>query len=333
MCAKKIIWIVCAIGSVGLVGLRTQRLLNPSWEQPAMGTTCRVTLSGSISKKTLSALREKINTVFIDVNRQMSTWETETEISRFNASLSLAPFPISQEFSRVVRRALDYSKTTGGAFDPTVKPLVDYWGFGRKTIGGPIEEIQKSVGWKKVQLKNGALIKTNPRLQLDLSAIAKGHGVDRVATLLRENGRTNFLVEIGGEIVAEGNNPSGKSWRVGIESPEPGIAFGEKIFQTIELSGRAIATSGNYRNIQIRKDGTRFSHIIDPRTGKPVESNIGAVSVIANQCMNADAMATALFVMGVEKGLQWVETNQMIEALFIVHAPNGAFTFRRSTGF
>jgi len=236
----------------------------------------------------------------------------------------------------VVRRALKTAESTGGAFDPTVKPLVDHWGFGPEADTEPLDEIMKAVGWQKVRVEEGSLIKANPAVQLDLSAIAKGYGVDAVAEVIRSFGIKNFLVEIGGEIVVSGLNPDRKPWRVGIESPA-----GTGIFQTLELSDGAMATSGDYRNFRTREDGSRFSHIIDPKTGRPAETDVASVSVLANSCMDADAVATALFVMGSETGMEWLlalrelegENHPEFEALFILHSTNGTFTTRSTDGF
>jgi thiamine biosynthesis lipoprotein len=356
---KVLIGILCAAGLGSLLWSTVQTVSNPSWEQPTMGTVCRITLSGPIPKIALSTLRKEIDAALADVNDRMSVWNPDTEISKFNRFVSTEPFPVSPEFAEVVQRALAFSEMTDGAFDPTVKPLVDRWGFGSAVVPIPtgnrdygetgrslrqqqsgnaegeeaLDQIMQTVGWQKVRLESGALIKSHPHLQLDLAAIAKGYGVDGVAAVIRTSGRTNFLVEIGGEIVAAGTSPSGKPWRIGIESPEPGKAFGEEIFQIIELSDLAMATSGDYRNFQLRADGTRYSHIMDPRTGKPAVSDVAAVTVIAERCMDADAVATALFVMGSEKGLAWVEASRDFEALFIVHTADGGFTSRASSGF
>jgi len=185
---------------------RANQISDPSWEQPTMGTLCHITVSGSISKHKLDELREQVDVALQTVNERMSTWQPDTEISKFNAYHGTEPFAISTDFAAVVQRALEFSAATDGAFDPTVKPLVDHWGFGPEADAGSINEIMQAVGWRKVRLENGALIKMNPGLQLDLSAIAKGFGVDTVADVIRSAGRGDFLVEIGGEIVASGFN-------------------------------------------------------------------------------------------------------------------------------
>jgi len=310
-----------------------QEVLNPSWEQQTMGTYCHITLSESVAQGRLNRLREQIDGELEQVNRLMSTWQSDTEISQFNTSESVEPFPVSPAFAEVVSRALEIAEATGGAFDPTVKPLVDHWGFGPDAGNGPLEEIMNTVGWQKIRVENGALLKTHPDIQIDLSAIAKGYGVDAVADVIRDSGFNNFLVEIGGEIVAEGVSPKNRAWVVGVETPQPAAAFGAQIFQTLELSGRAMATSGDYRNFRVREDGTRYSHIIDPVSGLPAESDAASVSVLADSCMDADAAATALLVMGSEKGFQWLENHPEFDALFILHSTNGTFNTRSTPGF
>jgi len=189
----------------------------------------------------------------------------------------------------------------------------------------------QAVGWKKVRAEEGALIKIHTDVQLDLSAIAKGYGVDAVAEVIYSSGLTNYLVEIGGEIVAGGLKSNGQPWRVGVESPN--AAQGDGIFQALELLDGAMATSGDYRNFRIRADGSRFSHIIDPTTGHPAETDIASVTVLADSCMNADAVATALFVMGSERGMEYVLSSPKFEAFFILHSTNGTFTTRITDGF
>lgn len=326
------IFAVCGVVLIVLI-VRAGRVSDPSWEQPTMGTRCHITVSGSISKSKLAGLREQIDAALQTVNERMSTWQPNTEISEFNASGGTEPFAISLDFAAVVRRALEFSAATDGAFDPTVKPLVDHWGFGPDADTAPLNELMQAVGWRKVRLENGALIKANPRLQLDLSAIAKGFGVDAVAEVIRSAGRSDFLVEIGGEIVASGLNPKGKQWRVGVESPQAGAAFGDRIFQALELQGRALATSGDYRRFRAREDGSLYSHIINPVTGMPAETDIASVSVLASSCMDADAIATALFVMGSEKSFQWLEKHPEFDALLILHSADQTFTSQATDGF
>ncbi len=301
-----------------------------------MGTSYSITLVDRLRPTTLQEIKEAVEERLTEVNAQMSTWQPDTEISQFNRFQSLEEFQVSPEFAEVVERALKISRITDGAFDPTVKPLVDHWGFGSRQISNieqgisndEVDRIMDSVGWEKVVLAGNSLSKKEKHVQLDLSAIAKGYGVDAVAEVIRSFGIKDFLVEIGGEIVVSGFNREKNPWRVGVESPS-----GTEIFQALELLGGAMATSGDYRNFRTREDGTRFSHIIDPHMGRPAETDVASVSVLATSCMDADAAATALFVMGSEKSFQWLEKHPELEAFFILHSADGTFSTRSTDGF
>jgi len=303
-----------------------------------MGTSYSIILVDHLRSVELGKVKEAVEAELASLNAILSIWDSESEITRLNSLHSTAPIPVSVPLKRVISAALEISEQTVGAFDPTVKPLMDYWGFGKRDDlhteknngrGGytslSLEKTMEWIGWEKVQLTHASVVKIDPKVQFDLSAIAKGYGVDAVAQVIRSLGFTHFLVEIGGEIVASGSNPDGKPWQIGIEWPGDDSVPGSNIFQTLELSEKALATSGDYRNFRFRTDGTRYSHLIDPRTGMPVESNIASVSVLADSCMKADAIATALFVMGLEESLQWLENQPDLEALFILHDPDQMF--------
>lgn len=330
---KMIIGILIATTVGGLLWREFRTVSNPSWDQPAMSSTAHITLSGQFNSSRLKRLRRQIDAALEESKRLVNIWDETTEISKFNRFSSTEPFPVSEKFAEIVRYALGFSAQTGGVFDPTVKPLLDHWGFGPKANSEPLEEIIKAVGWQKVRIENGALIKSHPQLQLDLAAIADGYGADCAAAVIRKHGCTNFLVEVGGELIAEGTKQSGKPWRVGIEAPSPGKMSSTEIFRTLEISGKAMATSGDYRNFQLRTDGTRYSHMIDPHTGKPAESDVAAVTVLAACCADADAIATTLYVMGSEKGFQWLKNRREFQAFFILHAANGTFKSQTSSGF
>ena len=332
----KLVWLgVCALLFL-LIFFSFQGIRNPAWRGSTMGTMYSITLVDRLRPAELREIKAAVDEQLVAVNAEMSTWQSDTEISQFNRFHSLEKFPVSPEFANVVRRALEMSASTDGAFDPTVKPLVDHWGFGPDADTEPLAEIMKAVGWQKVRVEEGALIKTHPEIQLDLSAIAKGYGVDAVAEVIRSFGLKNFLVEIGGEIAVSGLNREKKPWRVGIESPN-----GMELFQALELLGGAMATSGDYRNFRTREDGTRYSHLIDPHTGRPAKTDVASVSVLSDSCMDADAVATALFVMGSEKGMEWLlalrelegKNFPELEAFFILHSTNGTFTTRATDGF
>lgn len=326
----KLVWLgVCALLFL-LVFFFFQGTPDPSWRGTTMGTTYSITLAGRVRPAELRELKSAVDERLAEVNTQMSTWDPNSEISQFNGSGTPDGFPVSAGFSEVIRRALEISAATDGAFDPTVKPLVDYWGFGPGDDETSIEEIMKVVGWRKFSLKENILFKSHPEIQLDLSAIAKGYGVDAVAAVIQSSGHENFLVEVGGEVVASGLKSSGDPWRIGIESPEPDVGG---VFRVVNLSGRALATSGDYRNFREHADGSRYSHIINPKSGHPAETDVASVSVLTSSCMTADAAATALCVMGSKKGLLWAESVPGLEAMFILHALDRTFTTLATSGF
>ncbi len=245
------------------------------------------------------------------VNDQMSTYLETSEISRFNQSESTDWFEVSREFAQVVDFAQSVSEKTSGAFDVTVGPLVNAWNFGptarTKTIpdAATIEQLRKSVGYERlsVRLDPPALKKSSSDLTIDLSAIAKGHGVDRLVEMLGRQGAQNVFVEIGGEVRVAGNK-AGQWWRVGIQVPDADqteVMIAHSL-NTGAGGDLAMATSGDYRNF-FEVDGVRYSHTIDPRTGRPVVHDLASVSVITANCMQADAWATAINVLGADEGL------------------------------
>ena len=291
-----------------------------------MGTTYSVKLSSLPDGLTPGELQAEIDRALESVNNQMSTWRDDSEISRFNRSRETDWFAVSKETVRVVQTALEVSRETGGAFDVTVGPLVNLWSFGpeqaeRKLPSeSAIEETRSRVGYRFLEVRESppALKKVRGDLYVDLSAIAKGFGVDRVAELLEAKQISSYMVEIGGEVRTKGHKPDGKPWRVGIEIPTP---FARGIQRAIELSGRALATSGDYRNFVVI-DGKHYSHTIDPRTGRPVDHDLASVSIIAESGMLADAYATALLVMGPEAGYDWAKENN-VAALLLVRDGDG----------
>jgi thiamine biosynthesis lipoprotein len=263
----------------------------------------------------------EIENILERVNARMSTYREDSEISRFNRSGSPDWFAVSRETAQVVETALQVSRRTQGAFDVTVGPLVDLWGFGPtpRPDAAPspeaIAERLADVGfrWLHARSTPPALRKDMPGLGIDLSAIAKGHAVDAVADHLDALDIERYLVEVGGEIRARGHNGRGDPWTIGIERPIPGA---REVHGRVHLGRQAIATSGDYRNY-FEAQGGRFSHTIDPRTGRPVTHDLAEVSVIAPSAMHADAMATALMVLGPRKGLRLAETDQLAAQLVL----------------
>lgn len=278
-----------------------------------MGTTFTVKFIATSHTPTEAAVTEAVAKELELVNAQMSTYIASSEISQFNNSLSTDWFPVSAETAEVVQLALDISEQTQGAFDVTVGPLVDLWGFGpsgRKDTIPPeafIADALKRCGYTKLQVRRTepALRKQIPTLRVDLSGIAKGHGVDRVAAVMEGLGITSYFVEIGGEVRAAGKKAGNQPWRVGIEKPVEDV---RDIQTAIDISDRALATSGNYRTFY-ELDGQKLWHTIDPRTGRPTTQPALSATVIASSCAQADALATALMVLGAEAGTQLADAS------------------------
>ncbi len=249
-----------------------------------------------------------IDAVLHDINQRMSTYDPSSELSRFNASQETDWFPVSIDLATVVARSIELNQATKGAFDVTVGPLVNLWSFGPDENEAEvpsqksIDALLSSVGSEFLfaRLDDPAIRKDVASLQIDLSAIAKGFAVDKVAEFIDQAGFENYLVEIGCEIRVRGKNELGHDWKLGIEKPLPGI---RSIHTTALLSDGSLATSGDYRNF-FEFAGQFFSHTIDPRTGRPVQGGAASVSVVADDCMTADALATALMVLPPEQGLQ-----------------------------
>lgn len=272
-----------------------------------MGTTYSVKL-GAAGKGApdLAQVSQEVEAELQRVNEQMSTYLTTSELSRFNQQTSDEWFAVSAETAQVVELALQLTRDSNGAFDVTVGPLVNLWGFGptpRKSSvpsQAEIDEALKAVGADKLQVRlvPPALRKTFSGLQVDLSAIAKGHGVDRVAEVLERLQFTSYFVEIGGEVRTKGKKPGGQAWQVGIERPS---SEGRSVAQVLEMTDQALATSGNYRNF-FEVDGRRFSHTISPQTGWPIADPIASASVLADNCALADGLATAMMSAGFEAG-------------------------------
>ena len=302
-----------------------------------MGTTwaVRVVAADPWPRAERDRVGAEIQTVLDDVESKMSHYEPSSELSRFNRARTIRPFPVSADTLEVFREARRLGELTGGALDVTVGPLVNAWGFGPveperlPPAGELLSRLRAHVGYARIELDAAAstLRKTDPAVEGDLSAVAKGYGVDRVAGVLREVGLRRFLVEVGGEIVAAGVNQLQRPWRIGIESP----AAGGGIQRVVPLQDRAMATSGDYRNRR-EVDGRWVSHTIDPRTGRPVEHRLASVSVVADRCATADGLATALEVLGPEDGYA-LAAGQGWAALFLIRGDDGAIRERATPAF
>jgi len=277
---------------------------------------------GITEDEVAAAIRETVD----DVDFRMSTYRADSELSRFN-SHGTEPSEISPAMLEVMIEAQRVAEISGGAFDITIGPLVDAWGFGPGPVTAPpedevIERLLAEHGYRHLEIdhENLTVRKASPVLRCDLSAIAKGYGVDQVARRLTDLGFDDFMVEIGGEVRTSGLNADGLVWRIGVERPQ---ADRLGVWGAVELADAAMATSGDYRNYYER-EGIRVSHTIDARTGRPVNHRLASVTVIHPSCMTADALATALSVLGPEEGRALVE-REGLAALFLIRTADGGF--------
>lgn len=276
---------------------------------------------------------DEIKGLFRDVDNSMSIYNHSSVISAINRNdEGIEP---DSYFITVFNRALEIYEETGGAFDITVAPLVNAWGFGlseRENVTPELVlELLRFVGSDKVWLEDGFVVKQYPEVMLDMNAIAKGYTVDVVAEFLDGKGVSDYMIEVGGEIRLKGRNRNNGLWRIGVDKPiEDPAVVSRELQAVLELTDKSIATSGNYRRFYIQ-DGQKFAHTIDPLTGYPVRHNLLSVTVITNTCMDADAWATAFMVMGLEKSIELVEKNPELEAYFIYDL-NGIMATAFSSG-
>ena len=254
-----------------------------------------------------------------------------THVNRNNATA------LDSFFIEVFNKAMEVSRNSSGAFDITLAPLVNLWGFGFENIENvnqqTIDSIMQFVGYEKITIEDGNIVKSDPRVMLNMSAIAKGYAVDVVSRLLERHSIENHMCEIGGEIRMSGVNDKGKCWLIGLEKPiDDNTGLSAEIQTTLRICNKSIATSGNYRNYYI-KDGKKYSHTINPKTGYPSEQNILSTTVIADDCMTADAYATAFMVLGLEESLTLINTLPNIYAYFIYVDEDSAIQSIFSDGF
>jgi thiamine biosynthesis lipoprotein len=283
-------------------------------------------------------LKEKIDIRLNEIESRMSTFNKTSEISRFNEDHTDHLFPVSDDFIQVMTVAAQIYTLTKGAWDGTINPLVDLWGFGGKNsekkipAKEKIEERMKDVGFHNIEIaKNKYLVKKNPLVSLDLASIAKWYAVDKIAQLIVENSIENFLVEIGGEVYAKGLRKDGENWRIGVNLPQSGVSY-DQVYKVVPLQARALATSGDYRNF-FEAGEKRYSHVIDPNTGFPVDNGVVSVSIVAPSCAFADGLATAVMVMGQKKGLELVNKLKNVECLVVVQEGNNNLVDYVSKGF
>jgi FAD:protein FMN transferase len=300
-----------------------------------MGTSYNIKASSLPDSLTPKEINNQVKKVLDKVNGQMSTYQKDSELSLFNQNTSTDWIPISPELYKVIAEALKTSRLSNGLFDVTVGPLVNLWGFGpdERANNPPAEAVVKEklnqIGYHRLTLGRDGLSgkKDIPGLYVDLSGIAKGYGVDQVASLLERLGIMDYMVEIGGEIRLKGKNKQGHPWQIAVEKPTPEKRMIERI---LSITDTGMATSGDYRNYY-EVDGVRFSHTIDPRTGRPINHKLASVTVLSETSMEADGLATAFMVMGPDEGYEFAEKNH-ISAFFIIKTDEG-FDERMSTAF
>ena len=270
-------------------------------------------------------LKSDIESTLAQVDSALSMFNPESTISAVNNEASIQVEDTL--FLKVFRRAMEISDWTDGAFDITVAPAVNAWGFGFKhaqNVQQPtIDSLKEITGYKKIHEQNGLITKDDPRIMLDCSAIAKGFGSDMVADMLRSKGINNFMVEIGGEIVLSGHNPKGKEWNIGISKPvDDSLSVNTELQTVIPITDIAMATSGNYRNFYV-KDGRKYAHTIDPHTCMPVSHSLLSATVFAQDCATADALATSMMVMGLDSARALLSRHPEIQAYFIYQDSDG----------
>ena len=301
-------------------------------EGQTMGTYYTITIDSPPATADPKVIRGRIEEVLAEFNRQMSTWDPESEISAFNKSISSDWFPVSRNFVTVVQESQRIHQLTNGFFDPTVAPLIELWGFGsEKQRAIPdesqIQQTMSRVGMQQIEvrLEPPAIRKVRPEVQMNLSAIAPGFANDLLADELEAMGFQAYLVDIGGESRAGLPRAGGRAWRIGVESPH------EQIYKIVELVSQGVATSGDYRNF-FEMNGRRYSHAIHPVTGWPVENAPASVSILHESSMTADALGTALMVMGTEQGIRFAKEHDLDVTFLdvdsagrIVETSNGVF--------
>ncbi len=303
-----------------------------------MGTYYAVTYGDSLQRN----MQSSIDSLLVALNLEVSTYIDSSVISRFNQSVDGMTF--SEKDSHFIQNLIKSREVyilSGGAFDPTVMPLVNYWGFGysgkekvNRVDSMEVSRLRSLVGLSALvgldTLGPGRLSKPNKDIQLDFSAIAKGYGVDLVGNYLISQGVDDFLVDIGGESLASGKSPRGANWRIGINVPLEEAAL-SALYSSVELTDKAMATSGNYRNLY-EVNGVKYSHTINPKTGYPERKRLLSASIIASDCMTADALATTCMVLGVEKAKELIGSLSGVDAYLIFSAEDGTMTDWSSPG-
>ena len=287
----------------------------------AQGTTYHISYLTS-SKQDFKA---SVDSIFRKIDTSLSTYLPASIISRINNNDSNVI--VDGHFINVYNKSKEVSERTGGVFDYTVAPVINAWGFGfskkEKVDSGMIHFLLQYIGFRKVSLQNNQIVKEHPAVMLDFNAIAQGYSVDVVASFLENRGIEDFFVELGGEVIAKGDKGDHEFWKIGIDKPKEGPVEEREVQAVIKLFNQALATSGNYRKFY-EENGQKYSHIIDPSTGYPAKNNLLSASVIANDCMTADAYATVFMVMGLQKSLEFLSANRALNlGVFFIYDDKG----------
>ena len=312
-----------------------------AWQGRTMGSPYTVKIvDGQLTDNQLNAIKAEIENVLTATTRQMSNYLPESELSRFNKTGANTPFKVSSDFARVTRFSIELSRLSDGAFDPTLGHLINLWGFGETTdkhvvpAEPELHAAMAKCGWHHLTVsKTDELVKDLPDLALDLGAVAKGFGVDQMIRVLQQHGLQNIYASIAGEVRVLGHSPRGTKWVLGISVPVDQWRENDPMAATVAISNQAISTSGDYQKFFIDANGRRLCHIIDARTGTPIQHPLAAVTVVAPDSMTADGLATTMFVLGPEAGMKVIDARNDAAALFIVREQDGKFRQLASAKF
>jgi len=298
-----------------------------------MGTSYSIKIVAKLTPSHKKNLQLSIDSTLIDINKKMSTYITDSELLKFNTSKDTNWIKVSKDLAMVISEALEISKASNGMYDITIGPLVNLWGFGpdikneKIPTQKEVDDKKKDIGFENilVNLEESKIKKKKPNIYCDLSSIAKGYGVDKVGLLFEKFGFNNYMVEIGGEVRTKGKNGKNEKWKIGIATPtNDGL---EKI---VNLSNYSMATSGDYLNY-FEENGVRYSHTINPKTGKPITHKLASVTVIYNNCSYADAYATAIDVMGPDEGYKFALQQNL--PIFMIVRENNSFIEKMTPQF
>ena len=305
-------------------------------EGETMGSTWHIKVKAPADKTTdVEALQGPIDTTLERINDEMSTYRPNSEISRFNTQTTSAPVPISHELAVVVQKSLDVGKATDGAYDITIDPLINLWGFDRKgrretpPTDAEIAEAKKHTGLPLIALSGDTLTKVDPEVKINLGGIAAGYAVDVVSALLDARGFHDYMVEITGELAAKGTNAKAQPWKIGVKVPD---LESHDVLAALPVANRSLTTSGTYHNF-FEDKGKRYSHILDPRTGAPVTGDLVSVTVMYSDAVTADGYDTPFIILGEERARAIIAKTPGMEALFIHQDPAGGYKVTTTAGF